>query len=61
MSIIVSEKGMNARKIDPTSIAAEDYLQTYIKNNPKSIPVHEIRQDLAFRYLHASFRQQVDP
>lgn len=37
MSIIISEKGMNARKLEPTSIAQEDYLQAYIRNNPNAI------------------------
>lgn len=55
MSIIVSEKGMNAKKIEATSIAAENYLQEYIKNNPQSIPLDEISEDLRLLILAREF------
>jgi hypothetical protein len=55
MSIIISEKGMNARKLEPTSIAQEDYLQAYIKNNPHTIPIDEIREDLRLLVLAREF------
>lgn len=55
MSIIISEKGMNARKLEQTSIAQEDYLQAYIKNNPHTIPIEEIREDLRLLVLAREF------
>jgi hypothetical protein len=55
MSIIISEKGINARKLEPTSIAQEDYLQAYIKNNPHTIPIDEIREDLRLLVLAREF------
>lgn len=55
MSIIISEKGMNARKLEPTSIAQEEYLQAYIKNNPHTIPIDEIREDLHLLVLAREF------
>lgn len=55
MSIIVSEKGMNAKKIEPTSISAEHYLQAYIENNPQSIPVSDIKEDLRLLILAREF------
>jgi hypothetical protein len=55
MSIIVSEKGMNARKLEPSSIAQEDYLQAYIKNNPHAIPIDEIKEDLRLLVLAREF------
>lgn len=55
MSIIVSEKGMNARKLEPSSIAQEDYLQAYIKNNPHTIPIDEIKEDLRLLVLAREF------
>src|SRR3989338_5099115 len=45
MSIIISENGKNAKKIDKTEIEKEGYLQNYIHQNPESIPVYEIKED----------------
>ncbi|MDR3642875.1 MAG: hypothetical protein P4L74_04585 [Candidatus Doudnabacteria bacterium] len=45
MSIIVSQGGMNAKKIDKSNFEKEDYLQNYIHQNPESIPVYEIEED----------------
>jgi|SRR5438105_2697150 len=55
MSIVISEKGMNAQKLEPTSIAQEDYLQAYIKNNPHTIPIDEIKEDLRLLVLAREF------
>lgn len=55
MSIIISEKGMNARRLEPSSIAQEDYLQAYIKNNPHTIPIEEIGEDLRLLVLAREF------
>jgi hypothetical protein len=38
MSIIVSQEGENARKLEPTSIALEDYLQKYIEKTRTLFP-----------------------
>jgi len=45
MSLIISQGGRNARKIDKTGFDKEDYLQQYIRENPEAIPVYEIAQD----------------
>lgn len=45
MSIILSEKGKNAKKIDKSEIEQEGYLQNYIHQNPESIPVYEIEEN----------------
>ena len=45
MSIVISQNGKNARKIDKSPFANEDYLQEYIRENPDSIPVYEIEED----------------
>jgi hypothetical protein len=39
MSIIISQNGSNAKKIDRSEIEKEDYLQNYIHNNPDAIPI----------------------
>jgi hypothetical protein len=61
VSIIVSEEGENARKLEPTSIALEDYLQTYIKNNPHTIPIDEIEEDLRLLILAREFPTESGP
>jgi len=45
MSIIISQDGKNAQKIDKLDIKKEGYLQNYIHENPESIPVYEIEED----------------
>lgn len=55
MGIIISEKGMNARKLEPTRIPQEDFLQAYIKNNPHTIPIEEISEDLRLLVLAREF------
>ncbi|MGB8508318.1 MAG: hypothetical protein WCD76_07930, partial [Pyrinomonadaceae bacterium] len=53
--IIVSVEGENARKLERTSIALENYLQTYIKNNPHTIPIDEIKEGLRLLVLAREF------
>lgn len=55
MGIIVSRQGENARKLEPTRVAQEDYLQAYIKNNPQTIPVDEIEEDARLLILAREF------
>lgn len=45
MSLIISQKGKNAKKIDKARFDKEDYLQQYIHQNPEAIPVYEIAED----------------
>ena len=45
MSIIISQDGKNAQKIDKSDFEREGYLQNYIHENPESIPVYEIEED----------------
>ena len=46
MSIIISQDGKNAQKIDKSDFEKEGYLQNYIHENPESIPVYDY--DLGF-------------
>jgi hypothetical protein len=55
MNIIISKRGENARKLEPTRAAQEDYLQTYIKNNPQAIPVGEIKEGARLLILAREF------
>jgi hypothetical protein len=45
MTIIFSQDGKKAKKIDKSKFEGEDYLQNYIHDNPESIPVYEIEKD----------------
>ena len=45
MSLIISQGGKNAKKIDKARFDKEDYLQQYIHDNPEAIPVYEIAED----------------
>lgn len=46
MVILVSKNGKNAKKIEKSNFSKEDYLQNYIYNNPESIPLYEIKEDI---------------
>ena len=45
MSIIISQDGKNAQRIDKSEFEKEGYLQNYIRENPDSIPIYEIEED----------------
>jgi len=45
MSIIISQDGKKAQKVDKSDFEKEGYLQNYIHENPESIPVYEIEED----------------
>ncbi len=46
MPIIISKSGRNAKKVERTVIEKEDYLQKYIYDNPGSIPIYDIKDDV---------------
>lgn len=55
MSIIVSEKGKNAIKLDKKDFALEDRLQQYIYDNPESIPLYDVKEDIRLLILAREF------
>lgn len=46
MVLIISKNGKNAEKIEKSPINQEEYLQKYIYDNPESIPLYEIKEDI---------------
>ena len=46
MAIIISKNGKDAKKINKSIIDKEDYLQKYIYDNPETIPLYEINENL---------------
>jgi hypothetical protein len=61
MSIIFSSNGKNAIKLDKSSFDKEDYLQKYIHENPDSIPLYEIKEDIRLLILSREFSTNSGP
>jgi len=61
MSIIISSNGKNAVKVEKSSFDKEDYLQKYIYDNPESIPLYEIKEDIHLLILAREFPTNSGP
>jgi len=61
MSIIISQNGKNAKRIDPANFGKENYLQQYIYENPESIPLYEIKEDIRLLILKREFPTDSGP
>ena len=59
MAIIISKNGKNAVKVDKSNFALEDHLQQYIYDNPESIPLYDIKEDIRLRWTPLSI-QKID-
>jgi RecB family endonuclease NucS len=46
VSIIITKKGKGAQKLDRTAVPEESYLQNYICENPESLPLDEVSEDI---------------
>jgi Asp-tRNA(Asn)/Glu-tRNA(Gln) amidotransferase C subunit len=61
MPIIISSNGGKAVKVEKSSIDKEDYLQKYIYENPESIPLYEIKEDIRLLILAREFPTNSGP
>jgi hypothetical protein len=61
MAMIVSRNGKDARKVERSSIKDENYLQEYIHNNPESIPLYDIKEDLRLLIVAREFPTDSGP
>lgn len=61
MAIIISSNGAKAVKVEKSSIDKEDYLQKYIYENPESIPLYEIKEDIQLLILAREFPTNSGP
>lgn len=61
MSIVISKDGKNAQKIDKENIEKEDFMQSYIHENPEAIPIYEIEEDKKLLVLIREFRTESGP
>ncbi|MFH1244200.1 MAG: hypothetical protein V1487_01335 [bacterium] len=61
MPIIVSQNGKNATKLDKLSFGLENRLQEYIYDNPESIPLYDIKDDVQLLILAREFATNSGP
>lgn len=61
MAIIISKNGKNAQKIDESAFTQENYLQKYIYNNPESLPLYEIKEDIRLLIVSREFPTNSGP
>lgn len=61
MAIIISKGGKNAKKIEKSNFEKEDYLQKYIYDNPESIPLYDIKDDIRLLILVREFPTDSGP
>lgn len=61
MAIIVSKNGKNATKVDKSNFELEDNLQQYIYDNPESIPLYDIKDDVKLLILAREFKTKSGP
>src|SRR3989344_8145326 len=61
MSIIISQKGKPAIKIDKSSFEKEGYLQEYLYDNPELIPIYEIDEDIKLLIVAREFQTNSGP
>lgn len=55
MTIIITQQGKNAQKLEAKSIPRENYLQEFIQANPEALPMDEIREDIRLLVIAKEF------
>lgn len=61
MSIIISKNGKNAVRVEKSFFDKEDFLQQYIYENPESIPLYDIKEDIRLLILAREFQTNSGP
>ncbi len=61
MSIIISRNGKEAQRVEVSDFDRENYLQEYIYNNPDSIPLYNIKEDIKLLILAREFPTNSGP
>src|SRR3990167_9333662 len=61
MALIISQKGKRTQKIDKSDFEKEGNLQSYIHENPESIPVYEIEESKRLFVVAREFRTESGP
>lgn len=55
MTLIISKDGKGAEKLDKSTFKDEDYLQNYIYENPDTVPLYEIDENIRLLILAREF------
>ncbi|MBN1168974.1 hypothetical protein JXA63_03740 [Candidatus Woesebacteria bacterium] len=61
MAIIISKNGKGAIKVDKSNFELEDRLQQYIYDNPETIPLYDIKEDIRLLILAREFSTKSGP
>lgn len=61
MAIIISKNGRSAVKLNKTDFGLENKLQQYIHNNPETIPLYDIKDDIRLLMLAREFQTTSGP
>lgn len=61
MSIIITENGKNASRLDRTKFVDENELQEYLYENPDVVPIYEIEDDRELLILSREFHTNSGP
>lgn len=61
MAIIITKNGKETRKIEKSDFEQEDYLQKYIYENPESIPLYDIKENIRLLILCREFSTNSGP
>lgn len=61
MAIIISSNGKNAVRVEKSSFDREDHIQQYIYNNPDSIPLYDIKEDIHLLVLARELQTNAGP
>ncbi|OGM98130.1 MAG: hypothetical protein A2735_00275 [Candidatus Yanofskybacteria bacterium RIFCSPHIGHO2_01_FULL_41_21] len=61
MALIISQKGKRTQKIDKSDFEKEGNLQSYIHENPESIPVYEIEESKRLFVVAREFKTESGP
>jgi len=61
MALIISKNGKDAKRINSSIFTSEDELQQYIYDNPDSIPLYDIKEDIRLLIIAREFPTQSGP
>ncbi|MDD2665560.1 MAG: hypothetical protein PHD13_02095 [Methanocellales archaeon] len=61
MAIIITKNGKEAKKIEKSDFEKEDYLQKFIYENPESIPLYDIKENIQLLVLCREFSTNSGP
>jgi len=55
MAIIITKDGKETKKIEKSNFEQEDYLQKFIYENPETIPLYDIKENIQLLVLYREF------